>query len=926
MPSNRSIPQPRRLPCVEEEENLTLFLPNSAVCYFNPVKENTSEVLDWLEWEAKNLSPCLAYLCGSSVKNPSFKKTLQTYLTKLECSLKDKVYLIGNTFSNADIVIWSTLYPLYLNEALRKEYLLLPNIIKWIEHCETIPQFKEAVAFFKIDGKTAYAALAAGAKYLPIPDLTSSEGTSEESGSPQHTVEVVSEEELKSAKAAWSKDVTKLPKLKQRNGKVLPVSKEKNIFITSALPYVNNVPHLGNIIGCVLSADVFARFCRLCNYNTLYLCGTDEYGTATETKALEEKLTCREICDKYFKIHNEIYQWFNISFDHFGRTSNPEQSELCQEMFLRLNENGFMFTQSVEQLHCPKCDRYLADRFVEGGCPHLGCNYEDARGDQCDGCGKLVNAVELKNPRCKVCGSRPKLKTSNQFFIDLPKLEPLLHHWMKLSTPGWSNNAQVISKSWLKEGLKPRCITRDLKWGVPVPLDDYRNKVFYVWFDAPIGYMSICKAYTKDFEKWWRPSKDVEVKLYQFMAKDNVPFHGVLFPAMLLGANRGYTTVSHLMATEYLNYEDGKFSKSRGVGVFGNDAQSTGIPSDVWRFYLLYIRPESQDSSFSWNDLVTKNNSELLNNLGNFVNRALMFAKNSFNGVIPQMAPSDADYRVLALCTREYAAYVTALEKCRLRDGIRHILAISRHGNQYMQANQPWVLAKGTEEEKLRAGTVVGICCNLACLLAVLLQPYMPETSATLKKQINAPEVVITPSNPEIVQLLPPGHKLGNPSPLFSKIDSARVEELKKKFAGKQNDRNNGSGDNTDVKAVEEMVAKQADKVRLLKSSGADKKVWQPEVATLLDLKKKLEAAQKAATSKPEQKHVQNGIVDVKEIDKMTEEVNKQGLVVRKLKEGGAEKSVWQPEVEKLLALKAQLAVASGTPAAASGKGKKTKK
>ncbi|VEN61377.1 unnamed protein product [Callosobruchus maculatus] len=928
--NDRSIPQPRRLPCVEEEENLTLFLPNSAVCYFNPVTKNVSEVLDWLEWEARNLCPCLAYLCGSSVKNPSLRNTLLTYLDKLESSLKDRLYLVDNTLTNADIVVWSTLYPLYLNEATRKEYLSLPNITSWIEHLESIPQFKEAVASFKIDGKTAYVALAAGAKYLAINDQKTPGGTfspnNEDFGSPQHTFEAVSEDELKAAKLAWSKDVTQLPKLKQRNGKVLPVAKEKNIFITSALPYVNNVPHLGNIIGCVLSADVFARFCRLCNYNTLYICGTDEYGTATETKALEEKLTCREICDKYFKIHNEIYQWFNISFDQFGRTSNPEQTELCQEMFLCLNENGFMFTQSVEQLHCPKCDRYLADRFVEGGCPHIGCNYEDARGDQCDGCGKLVNAVELKNPRCKVCGSTPKLKSSNQFFIDLPKLEPLLHHWMKISAPGWSNNAQVISRSWLREGLKPRCITRDLKWGVPVPLDGYRNKVFYVWFDAPIGYMSISKAYTKDFEKWWRPSKDVEVKLYQFMAKDNVPFHGVLFPAMLLGANKGYTTVSHLMATEYLNYEDGKFSKSRGVGVFGNDAQDTGIPSDVWRFYLLYIRPESQDSSFCWNDLVTKNNSELLNNLGNFVNRALVFAKNNFNGVIPQLAPTEEDYKLLALCTREYAAYMTALEKCRLRDGIRHILAISRHGNQYMQSNQPWVLAKGTEEERLRAGTVVGICCNLACLLAILLQPYMPETSAILKRQINAPEVVITPSNPEIVQLLPTGHKLGNPSPLFSKIDPARVEELKKKFAGKQNGKSNGSGDNADVKAIEELVAKQADKVRLLKSSGADKKVWQPEVAILLDLKKKLEEAQKNATAKSEPNPAQNGVVDPKEIERLTEEVNKQGMVVRRLKEGGGDKSVWQLEVEKLLTLKAQLAAASGAPVTASGKSKKGKK
>lgn len=488
-----------------------------------------------------------------------------------------------------------------------------------------------------------------------------------------------------------------------------------------------------------------------------------------------------------------------------------------------------------------------------------------------------------------------------------------------------SNNAQVIAKSWLKEGLKPRCITRDLKWGVPVPLDGFRNKVFYVWFDAPIGYMSISKAYTKDFQQWWRCSKGTEITLYQFMAKDNVPFHSVLFPAMLLGANKGYITVSHLMATEYLNYEDGKFSKSRGVGIFGTDAQSTGIPSDVWRFYLLYIRPESQDSSFSWNDLVTKNNSELLNNLGNFINRSLVFAKNNFNKTVPQMKPLKDDYTLLALCTRELKAYVSALEKAKLRDGIRHILAISRHGNQYMQASQPWVLLKGTDEEKLRAGTVIGICCNLACLLATLLLPYMPDTSASLKKQLNSTDVVINPSKLEIVTLLPSGHILGEPSPLFAKIELSRAEELKKKFAGTQDDR--AANNNVDIKMIEIEIAKQADKVRALKSSNANKSVWQPEVTVLLDLKKKLEIAQKnTLTNNVVQPPVQNGEINSEVIKRLEEEVTKQGLVVRKLKEGGAEKSLWQPELEKLLALKNQLAVIAGVPLAPAQKGKKGKK
>lgn len=471
----------------------------------------------------------------------------------------------------------------------------------------------------------------------------------------------------------------------------------------------------------------------------MYISGTDEYGTATETKALAEGLTPKQICDKYFDIHNSIYRWFGIGFDYFGRTTTKEQSEISQDMFLKLNEKGMITTQTVQQLLCMGCNRFLADRFVEGTCPYIGCGYEDARGDQCDGCGKLVNAIELKNPRCKVCNNAPVIRDSTQFFLRLPEIEQKLKNWFESSQNGWTNNAKVITQSWLKEGLKDRCITRDLKWGVQVPLKGYEDKVFYVWFDAPIGYMSITSRYTKEWRKWWQPKPDTDIKLYQFMAKDNVPFHSVMFPATLLGLNDGYTMVNHIMATEYLNYEDGKFSKSRGVGVFGNDAQDTGIPSDIWRFYLASARPEGQDSSFSWSDLITRNNSELLNNLGNFVNRALSFAKNNFNGLVPQMILNEDDYTLLALCNRELKSYIQCMEKAKMRDGIKHMLAISRHGNLFMQTQKPWVLLKGSEAEKARAGTAVGVCCNLSYILALLMHPFMPEISRNLLQQLNMP-------------------------------------------------------------------------------------------------------------------------------------------------------------------------------------------
>jgi len=291
---------------------------------------------------------------------------------------------------------------------------------------------------------------------------------------------------------------------------------DKKILITSALPYVNNVPHLGNIVGCVLSADVFARFCRARGYETLFICGTDEHGTATETKALEEGLTPEQVCDKYYKIHKQIYEWFGCSFDTFGRTSTDIHTEVVQSIFNRVNENGFIKKDSLEQTYCPKCDKFLADRFVEGTCPH--CGYEKARGDQCESCSKLLNAVELLNSKCKICGSKPITKTSNHLFIDLPALSHDLEKWTIQSAEQgfWTQNARTVTNAWFKEGLKPRCVSRDLKWGVPIPLEGYTDKVFYVWFDAPIGYISITKqAFPDSWEQWW---KSDDVKLYQFMA------------------------------------------------------------------------------------------------------------------------------------------------------------------------------------------------------------------------------------------------------------------------------------------------------------------------------------------------------------------------------------------------------------------------
>lgn len=688
----------------------------------------------------------------------------------------------------------------------------------------------------------------------------------------------LTEEEIAAAADAWARGAAALPKPWQPQKPVLPVEGMRNVLITSALPYVNNVPHLGNIIGCVLSADTFARYCRLRNWNTLYVCGTDEYGTATETKAVEEGLTPQEICNKYHTIHADIYRWFDISFDCFGRTTTPSQTTIAQDIFQRLLARGFLLQDTVEQLRCEGCQRFLADRFVEGTCPF--CSYEEARGDQCDKCGKLINAVELKNPQCKLCRGVPTVKPTQHLFLDLPKLEERLEAWLEQSwaTGDWTANARYITRSWIRDGLKPRCITRDLKWGTPVPLDGFRDKVFYVWFDAPIGYLSITANYTDQWERWWKNPQQVE--LYNFMAKDNVPFHSVIFPCSLLGADDNYTLVNHLIATEYLNYEDGKFSKSRGVGVFGDMAKDTGIPADIWRFYLLYLRPEGQDSAFSWSDLMLKNNSELLNNLGNFINRAGMFVCKFFGGTVPNMVLTPDDKRLLARVTLELRQYHQLLEKVRIREALRCILSISRHGNQYIQVNEPWKRIKGDEKDRQHAGTVTGVAVNMASLLAVMLQPYMPSVSLAIQGQLCIPPDSFVLSH-DFTCTLPPGHRVGTVSPLFQKLENDRVEALRRRFGG-----------------------------------------GQPE-----DLAVEPQAKQTPSASQPPPApETLMAPIDSQRLQELTQEVARQGNHVRQLKANKAEKAQIDMEVAKLLELKKQLALAEGkSPEVSVPKGKQKK-
>ena len=439
--------------------------------------------------------------------------------------------------------------------------------------------------------------------------------------------------------------------------------------------------------------------------------------------------------------------------------------------------------------------------------------------------------------------------------------------------------------------------------------------MFYVWFDAPIGYISMTAKYTSEWRRWWQAPRDVTY--YQFMAKDNVPFHAVVFPACQLATGRPYTMVSHLMATEYLNYEDGKFSKSRGVGVFGNDARDTGIPSDIWRFYLLYVRPENQDAAFSWTDLMTKNNSELLNNLGNFVNRSLSFCQRCFGGQVPEMDIQTDERQLIGQIARELRRYLALLEAATLRDAIRHILNISRRGNQYMQASQPWVLVKGSDADRRRAGTVIALSANITCLLSVMLQPFMPQTSDAIQRQLNAPASVNVLTD-TFVCMLPAGHRIGEPAPLFEKIVPDRIEELRQKYQGQQQSPQKAAAGvgSADITRLEQDVAKQGDVVRKLKAAKAPKDQVQAQVKVLLDLKKQLTDAAAAAAAAAASGDGP-GTASPGDVARLEQEVAKQGDVVRKLKTAKAPKDEVQAQVKILLDLKKLLADASAVAAAA---------
>jgi methionyl-tRNA synthetase len=535
----------------------------------------------------------------------------------------------------------------------------------------------------------------------------------------------------------------------------------------------------------------------------LYICGTDEYGTATENKALEDGVSPRELCDRYHAIHADIYKWFNIAFDKFGRTSTPIQTEVTQDIFLKLDKSGYIKENTIEQFYCSKCERFLADRYIRGNCPN--CGSTEARGDQCEACGKLLDPTDLKEPQCSACGSTPSLQKTNHLYIDLPAIKDKLEAWLKIaSVKGfWANNAVQMTQAWIRDGLKERAITRDLKWGIPVPRSGYEKKVFYVWFDAPIGYISITGTLGEEIVKgeksppkgesvlsfstwkdfvnyWWKSPDDVE--LFQFIGKDNIPFHTVIFPSSLLGSGDNWTMLHHMSSSEYLNYENSKFSKSRGIGVFGTDAMETGIPADVWRFYIFYNRPEKSDAMFTWKDFQEKVNGELIGNLGNLVNRTLSFVTRYYDGKIPN---GESDPILWEQVSKHEKSISEKLDRAELRDAFREVFELSSLANKYFQDSEPWRLRN---DDPQKSASVIRDLTYIVRDFSVLIEPYMPQSAEKIASFFGLKlgenfswKEAGKPQGLDNVQI--------KGEMLFTKLEDEQIETLRERYSGTQKER-----------------------------------------------------------------------------------------------------------------------------------------
>ncbi len=547
----------------------------------------------------------------------------------------------------------------------------------------------------------------------------------------------------------------------------------EKVLVTSAWPYINVTPHLGNLVGSVLSADVTARYYRLKGSDVLMVSGSDTHGTPIEVEAIKQGITPKALTDRNHASVAELFHRWNASFDNYTSTESPIHKEFVQKTLLEIQKNGYIFAQDTQMLYCEHDQRFLPDRFVEGKCPYCGC--EKARGDQCDICGKLLEPTALVNPYCVICKSKPTLKTTRHWYIDLSRLAEPLTQFLK-ENQQLPTNVKNFSLNWIKEGLKPRAVTRDVEWGIPAPFEGAEGKTIYVWVDAVLGYVSatieLCQRLGQP-EKWREFWFDKDAKTLYFVGKDNIPFHTIILPALLLASGQGYNLPWNISATEFLQFRGQKASKSQRVGIWIDEALEM-FPLDYWRFFLIATRPESKDTNFTWTAFLEKINADLNDTFGNFIHRTLSFINSKFDGQIPVPTKLDKDDEAVLQAVKEKVERAAKeIEDSWLQSAANALIAISRIGNQYLNTKEPWNLMK-TDREK--AGTIFYVAAQVVKSIAVVSEPFMPQTAQQLWQTLNLPETVGKSRWSDALQPIEAGHKINKPTPLFHKIDSNEIK------------------------------------------------------------------------------------------------------------------------------------------------------
>ncbi|WP_375281595.1 methionine--tRNA ligase [Pseudooctadecabacter sp.] len=565
-------------------------------------------------------------------------------------------------------------------------------------------------------------------------------------------------------------------------------------LITSAIPYINGIKHLGNLIGSQLPADLYARYLRGRGHEVLFLCATDEHGTPAELAAAKAGKPVDEYCAEMWQVQADLADGFGLSFDHYGRSSSDQNRKLTQHFAGVLADNGLIEERSEAQMYSHADARFLPDRYIEGTCPN--CAFEDARGDQCDNCGKLLDPVDLINPHSTISGSTDlEMRETKHLYLLQSKLKDDIDQWIDSQT-GWPVLTTSIAKKWLHDGdgLQDRGITRDLSWGVPVKRGDddwpgMEGKVFYVWFDAPIEYIACAQEWVDagkgdDWARWWRTDKGADdVRYTQFMGKDNVPFHTLSFPATIIGSGEPWKRVDYLKSFNYLNYDGGQFSTSRGRGVFMDQALEI-LPADYWRWWLLSRAPETSDSEFTWDQFQTDCNKDLADVLGNFVSRVTKFCRSKFSEEVPAGGTfGEAETALIDDLQTRLAAYEAAMDNIEIRKAAAELRAMWAAGNEYLQAAAPWAVFK---EDPDQAAAQIRLALNLIRIYAVLSAPFIPTAAGKLLSAMNTLDTDWPSDMKKAVVALKEGHPFSVPDNLFGKISDDQREEWAEKFAGRR--------------------------------------------------------------------------------------------------------------------------------------------